>query len=182
MHLDDAGEGAEGERRPLARGFLYRHGRLHELRVLLGVLPVRRDQDGPELRAVELRAAPDAHLQPAGPAGLERVLRPDAPGRVGERRRSDGARQGAEEAGSEVAEGVGPGAGGEAGRQAGGAEGRAGARGEGVRRRSMTSLYRKARGLAGRLVHGVRDARARRAVFADAASIAAYQDLLAGRI
>ncbi len=57
-------KGPKGTVVPLARGFLHRHGRLHELRALLRVLPVRRDQDGPQLRAVELRAAPDAHLQP----------------------------------------------------------------------------------------------------------------------
>ncbi len=79
VHLDEPGQEPQGDRRAAAGRFLYRHGRLHELRSVLGVLPVRRDQDGPQLRALELRAAPDAHFQLAGSAGFERVLRQDPP-------------------------------------------------------------------------------------------------------
>src|SRR5208337_3422095 len=79
MHLDDPGKEPQRDGRPVARGFLYRHGRLHELWTVLRVLPVRRDQDGPQLRAVELRAPSDAYLQLARLASLKRILRQDHP-------------------------------------------------------------------------------------------------------
>ena len=53
----------------------------------------------------ELRAAPDAHLQPAGPARLQRVLRPDPPRRLRQRRRGRRARQGRQEEGPAALEG-----------------------------------------------------------------------------
>ena len=116
----------KGDRRAAARGVLHRHGRLHELRALLGVLPVRRDQDGPELRAVELRAAPDAHLQPARPARLQRVLRPDPPRGLGQRRGGRRAEQGGQEEGPAAPEGPGRRAKAGPGRQAQAGQGRAG--------------------------------------------------------
>ncbi len=46
----------------------------------------------------------------------------------------------------------------------------------------MTSLYRSARSLAGHLYRSIRDARLRRAVYSDEASIRTHLDLIAGRI
>src|SRR5271157_1354858 len=97
MHLDDPGKEPQRDGRPAARGFLYRHGRLHELWTVLRVLPVRRDQDGPQLRAVELRAPSDPYLQLARLAGLKRILRQDPSRGLEQRRRGRRAQQGCQE-------------------------------------------------------------------------------------
>src|SRR5271157_4941005 len=107
MHLDEPGEKPQGNGGPVARGFLYRHGRLHELRTVRRVLPVRRDQDGPQLRAVELRAPSDAYLQPARLAGLERILRQDPSRGLEQCRRGCRAHQGGQEERSAAAKSTG---------------------------------------------------------------------------
>src|SRR5208337_1918239 len=107
MHLDDPGKEPQGNGRPAARGFLYRHGRLHELWTVRRVLPVRRDQDGPQLRAVELRAPSDAYLQLARLAGLKRILRQDPSRGLEQRRRGRRAHQGRQEERSAAAKSTG---------------------------------------------------------------------------
>src|SRR5208282_2683251 len=66
----------------------------------------RRDQDGPQLRAVELRAPSDAYLQLARLAGLKRILRQDPSRGLEQRRRGRRAQQGCQEKRSAAAKGT----------------------------------------------------------------------------
>ncbi len=109
VHLDRAHQ-RPGHQAPraAAQGVLHRHDDLHELRLLRRVLPVRRDQDGHQLRVVGLRAHQGDGLRQGAPPHAGHVPRLDPSHRLVARAGGQGGR-GREEAPGRGSQGQGRG-------------------------------------------------------------------------